>query len=252
MREETVTVARLSAQTSCARSGGFSVHQKRLRARGRNGEFKQSGDSRQATALLACSPRLFQSFLRPSADSSSHLPAFDIPQEPVPPVPELLDPPFKDLLPEVEAEVLAEQEFLAVGPKKKTIHWGPSCFNEQRNYFNDARIMSEVSDADYSELLEHFYSRSHNNAVAMLLLPAVESSCDTLKGDLFAYLDGNLPTAIACAKALVFYRRHSFHLEPHLSSSNINFYESMCDLLPDFFRTAGHRVRTPHSSTGRP
>ena len=82
----------------------------------------------------------------------------------------------------------------------------------------------------------------------MFLLPAVDASCDALRGDLNAYLQGNLPTQIACARALVFYRRHSHHLETHLSDAKVDFYESSCDRLRDAFHIAGHCLRTPRAA----
>ena len=190
--------------------------------------------------LRAC----LKSLPRSSADYSIRLPTFNSPAEPEPPVPEA-----PDLSSEAAGEVYAAQDGVATKNTRETIFWGPSCPNEERNYSNDAHIINELYDADYAELLFQLYTGAHKSAVSVLLLPAIDSSCNALKADLYAYFDGGtLPTAIACAKALVFYRRHSPHLKPYMSDAKIYYYEYLCGLFRDFLEEAGHCVRTPRSS----
>jgi len=163
------------------------------------------------------------------------------------PLPKAPQPAPETLWPDAEAEVIAGDNGLAVGPKKTTILWGPSCF-ECRRHRTAAFCLGRIYGiADFDNFFELILGGSPKKAVAMFFMPAIKASCDTLRHDLNAYVQGHLPGAFACAKALVYYRRHSHHVNAFLSESKVDFFERNCDFfLCDIFHLAGHplcRVR---------
>jgi hypothetical protein len=155
--------------------------------------------------------------------------------------------------PEPQAEVIAAQSGLTNKGQNQTILWGPWC-PEDHNLVHCSDKVKVVLDAvDLNKFFELIFDGSHKKAVAMFLWPAIDASCDSLmsyldayvRGIIEAFADPELPQTIACAKALVFYRRHSHQLKTRLTDIEVNILEAACDNLRSAFHLAGHSLRSP-------
>jgi hypothetical protein len=157
------------------------------------------------------------------------------------------DPEEKDsdsALSEPEPE-LEREEVEDHGLNGDPVRWEPTCPNEDRDFFKDASQLGLLHKhlAFEETFIVPFAHNSRQMTLHMLVWPAIQASCDALKADLEAFLQGDMTDRSAVtAKALVFYRRHSPQLAPHLTTSEIDAYEGMCNFLICVFRNAGYPV----------
>ena len=137
------------------------------------------------------------------------------------------------------------EAFKTLGSADNPIFWEPSCFSEDHDYEHNAEYLQELFnerlDVD-NDILKPLYNMGHTNA-ALAILPIIHHPCNALMLMLEAYchldFDGRLHTGL---NALVFYRRHSYQLDPLLTQTEVDFFEGMCNFLLCFLRNAGYRV----------
>jgi len=289
-----------------------NVAQKRLRARGRNGEFNQPTGSRQAALLLRFENHGFYGLTTLSSTSPRSFSAEDIhfqgelaifdPNEVkhVPPqktpisrsarfpykpafraarkvakmarskalamrdyVKKPAEQPTKRITPEFvaespepepeEEEPWEEPEVLrTLGTADNPVYWEPTCFSGKRNHFDDAALISTVCEhCDFeNDFLLPLLQAPHSAAAYWELMPPIKASCDLLKEKIDSYLRfDNSPQQVLCTEALVFYRRHSPWLEPHLTQAEVDLLESMCMFVLCFLRNSGYHVTRSRGSS---
>jgi len=145
--------------------------------------------------------------------------------------------------PEPPTQIEALVEELKALHTEDRVSWEPTSPHENRDHSDDAACLRGFFkcldyDADFFDVL----LCGSNRKAADAILPAIKSSCNTLKHDLNLYQEGNVSDPAAGAKALVFYRRNSFPLKPHLTTEEFDFYESMSNFLVCVLRRAGYSV----------
>ena len=142
-----------------------------------------------------------------------------------------------------QAEVLTE-ELKALRAGEDAIAWEPTCPNQNRDFADDAACLSsffQTLNFD-DDFIEPLLCEPRKTGADKVILPAFNASCNYLKSELDFYLERGLSDPAAGTKGLVFYRRHSIQLKPHLTSSSIEFYESMCNFLASILHNAGYSM----------
>ena len=146
-------------------------------------------------------------------------------------------------------EDLAEKEgdelLATLGAASNPIYWEPTCPDEERDHGEDGLILQKIlCEVDFDDkFIQSLHTTGHQKAAAEIILPALRASCDGLKASLKCYHRGiERNHQQAAADALVFYRRHSPQLEPHITYDEGDFLEGMCNFLLCFLRNAGYHV----------
>jgi len=163
--------------------------------------------------------------------------------EPVPDVPKTISDP--DTGPEEEGTEEERQEILqSLGGPDNSIFWEPTCPDEERDYADDALLLGKLFNSlDFDMFIRYLHLVGNEKAANEIILPASRSTCTGLKACLENYLDDvTFDYADAAARTLVFYRRHSPQLEPHLAQAAVDFLEGMCNYLLCLLRNAGYHV----------
>jgi len=114
---------------------------------------------------------------------------------------------------------------------------------EKRNFAEDAACLRGFfMHLDYDmDFLDTLLCASNKEA-ANVILSAIKAPSSDIMHDLKVYQEGDLSDPAAGAKALVFYKRSSSALRPHLTAEEVNFYEGMSNLLACVLRRAGYSV----------
>jgi len=155
-------------------------------------------------------------------------------------------PIFDDSDPEVDMEVLA-RELKDLHSEGNTVSWEGTCPCHIRDYKDDAMCLRNLfHHLNYDrDFLSPLLFGSYDNAAKSAILPAIASCCDDIKYTMHFYSDHETSDQVVGTKALVFYRRHSFPLRAYLTADEVEFYESMCNLLACILRQAGYTVNGP-------
>jgi hypothetical protein len=148
--------------------------------------------------------------------------------------------------PEPPTQIEALVEELKALHTEELVYGEPTspCENRNRDHADDAMCLRGFFKyLDYDmDFLGTLLCASNRDA-ADVILPAIKASCNDIKHDLDQYQKGDVSDDPAAgAKALVFYRRHSFPLKPHLTTEEFDFYESMSRFLVCVLRRAGYTV----------
>ena len=122
----------------------------------------------------------------------------------------------------------------------------PTCLCGERNHADDAACLRALFkclnyDKDFLDTLVCADSKKAVNAIVC----AVNATCNAIKHDIESYQELTVSNPDAGTKALVFYRRHSFALKPHLTADEVQFFDSMCNFLACILRKAGYTVNGP-------
>jgi len=143
------------------------------------------------------------------------------------------------------------QEILdSLGGRDNAVFWEPSCPDEARDYAHDALLLGKLFNSlDFDGFMRWLHLMGSSKAAAEIILPASRSTCDGLKACLENHWDGvAFDEEDAAARAIVFYRRHSPQLRPHLTQAEVDFLDGMCNYLLCLLRNAGYHVA--HSAAG--
>jgi hypothetical protein len=139
-----------------------------------------------------------------------------------------------------------------LGTTSNPILWEPSCTSEDHDYEHNAEYLQELYNERLhvdNDLLKPLYNMGHTKAAACVITPILRYPCGALSIMVEAYcrndFDGRLQAGLC---ALVFYRRHSYQLDPLLTQTEVDFFEGMCNYLLCFLRNAGYHV----THTGEP
>ena len=157
---------------------------------------------------------------------------------------ELAGQPIAPPEPATQIEALVE-ELKALHTENLTNEEPTSpCENRNRDHADDAVCLRGFfMYLDYDMDFFGTLLCASNKEAADVILPAIKASCNDIKHDLNQYQKGDVSDDPAAgAKALVFYRRHSFQLKPHLTTEEFDFYESMSNFLACILRRAGYSV----------
>jgi len=149
-----------------------------------------------------------------------------------------------DSLTEIEALIKELKALHAENP----VSWEPTCPAEQRDQSDyitwfKAFVKCVAFDEDFFDVvLCGDFQEAASKIFYVINLPS-----EDLRRGLELYQEGNFHDPFVGAKALVFYRRHSFFLKPHLTAEEVNFYESMSNFLVCVLRRANYSVNRDFS-----
>ena len=144
-------------------------------------------------------------------------------------------------------DTVDNEENEQVGTEDNPIHWEPVCPAEERDYADDAATISKLlKSIDFDvDFLFPVLGMKWKFVATWIIEPPVQLPCHAIKYTLDDYLQGTYGGhhQYVAAEALVFYRRHSPWLKPHLTDTQIAFLENMCCVLRALLRSAGWSVR---------
>lgn len=158
------------------------------------------------------------------------------------------EPEFEEL-PEEEKHDVAE----TLGSADNPIFWEPTCFDQNCNHTDDTlriRYICDQLDFD-AKFIQPLHCLGHQKATTQVLMPALRSTCHGLKAGIDCYSQGiSHDHDQAAADAVVLFRRHSPWIKPHLTDSEADLLQGLCNYLLCLLRNAGYHVT--HTSGASP